>query len=135
MTKTSAGLDVYAEKETNLPLNQVVLVETGLIIQIPEGCHIKLYMRSSLAVKHQISLINNVGIIDEDYCGEGDFIKIPLIRFDTGTSKANFCIEKGERIGQILFEKTEFPNIIWDEQKNANFAGKSRGGFGSTGLK
>ena len=111
------------------------LIETGLIIQAPEGSHIKLFIRSSMAVKHQITLINNVGIIDEDYSGEKDFLKIPVIRLSNGNNREDFVIEKGERIAQIMFEKTDYPRILWDEQANPDFVGKSRGGFGSTGKK
>lgn len=132
MTPHSAGIDLYAESDTLLPVNTVVLIETGLIIEPPEDCHIKLFIRSSLAVKKNVTLINNVGIIDEDYCGENDFLKVAVFRHGK-EGDDDLLIKKGDRIAQLIFEKTDFPAIDWDEQENRAFAGTSRGGFGSTG--
>jgi dUTP pyrophosphatase len=135
-SEKAAGLDIYSAEDIEIPSGKVTLVDTGLIIQIPEGFHIKLYLRSGFAVKNNISLVNDTGIIDEDYCGEKDYIKIAVVRHLTGDLEADrklVKIHKGDRIGQILFEKTEIINYSWDEQENAGFAGKSRGGFGSTG--
>lgn len=134
MTANSAGLDVYAESDTNIPVNKVVLIETGLIIEPPKGTHIKLFIRSSLAVKKNVTLINNVGIIDEDYCGESDFLKVAVFRHGQ-QGEADMVISKGERIAQLIFERSDFPEIEWDEQENRAFAGTSRGGFGSTGKR
>ena len=33
-----------------------------------------------------------------------------------------------------IFEKNALPEIEWEEMEQADFAGKTRGGFGSTGL-
>jgi len=132
----AAGLDVYVEQDTELECGNVTFVETGLIIQPPEGYHIKLFIRSGFSVKNNVSLVNSTGIIDEDYCGETDFLKVALIRHYSGNDaqdKTPLVLKKGDRIGQIIFEKTAFTHIEWDEQESANFAGESRGGFGSTG--
>jgi dUTP pyrophosphatase len=134
MTANSAGLDVYAECDTTLPVNKVVLIETGLIIEPPKGTHIKLFIRSSLAVKKNVTLINNVGIIDEDYCGESDFLKVAVFRHGQD-DEDDIVLSKGERIAQLIFERTDFPQLEWDEQENRAFAGTSRGGFGSTGKR
>jgi len=65
-----------------------------------------------------------VGIIDQDYCGPEDEIKIQMMNI----SKKKVKIEKGERIAQALLVKIARPNLI--EKK---IRAKSRGGFGSTG--
>ena len=44
-----------------------MLVPTGLIFDIPAGYSVRLYPRSSLALKQGLTLANNVGIIDSDY--------------------------------------------------------------------
>lgn len=133
MTERSAGLDVYASETVTIPPNKVVLISTGLIIEAPRDTHIKLFIRSSLAVKKQLTLANNTGIIDEDYCGPEDVLKVAVYRLPTADSETEITIEKGTRIGQILFERTDYPHIEWDEQDTPDFAGDSRGGFGSTG--
>jgi len=132
----AAGFDIHAAEDVELIAGQVSLIDTGLIIQAPKSYHIKLFIRSGFAVRNNVSLVNDTGIIDEDYCGENDFIKIAVIRHYSGLGHLDnkkILIEKGERIGQILFEKTEIDHVEWDVQKKADFAGQSRGGFGSTG--
>jgi dUTP pyrophosphatase len=137
-TDRSIGLDVYAAETVSLSMGQPVLIPTGLIISAPPGYYFKIFIRSGLAIKEGISLVNDVGIIDEDYCGPEDEVKIGLIRH-YNPSQPNghtpFIIEKGTRIAQIIFEKNEFPHIEWDEKDDPNFAGQTRGGFGSTGSK
>ncbi|GAB4373576.1 MAG: dUTP diphosphatase [Calditrichia bacterium] len=137
-TPRSAGLDVYAAETVELLPGQVKLVPTGLIIESPPGYYFKIYMRSGLAVNKGISLANDVGIVDEDYCGDEDEVKIALLRHynpaDPDRNKP-LIIEKGTRIAQIIFEKNVFPEIEWDEQDRPDFAGKARGGFGSTGKR
>ncbi len=137
-TPRSAGLDIYAAETVHLYPGQPVLVPTGLIIESPPGYFFKIFIRSGLAIKHGISLINDVGIVDEDYCGAEDEVRIGLIRHYNPKDPQKdqpFVIEKGTRIAQLIFEKNEFPEIEWDEQDRPDFAGRSRGGFGSTGMK
>jgi dUTP pyrophosphatase len=136
-TPRSVGLDVYAAETVELWPGKPVLVPTGLIIESPPGYFFKIFIRSGLAVKNGVSLINDVGIIDEDYCGPADEVKIGLIRHynpDDPQLKEPLIISKGSRIAQLIFEKNAMPDIEWLEQETVDFAGKSRGGFGSTGI-
>jgi dUTP pyrophosphatase len=137
-TKHSVGLDVYVSETIALHSGEVKLAPTGLIIESPPGYYFRIHVRSGFSVKHGISLANDVGIVDEDYCGREDELKIALIKHfnpnDLDKDKP-FIIEKGTRIAQIIFEKNTVPEVEWDEQDNPDFAGKTRGGFGSTGSK
>lgn len=137
-TPHSVGLDVHISETIELLPGQVVLAPTGLIIESPPGYYFRIHIRSGFSVKHGISLANDVGIIDEDYCGPQDELRIALIKHydprDPDKDKP-FVVEKGTRIAQIIFEKNFLPEIEWDEQDNPDFAGKTRGGFGSTGSK
>jgi dUTP pyrophosphatase len=128
-TAGSAGWDVCAAETVDLKPGEVTLVSTGLIVEIPAGYHLRVYMRSGLASREQVTMINAVGIIDSDYCGPDDIIKIPLILH----GKKSLRIEKGERIAQFVFARNAFSDIRWDEQDGADFHGENRGGFGSTG--
>jgi dUTP pyrophosphatase len=115
---------------------QTVMVSTGLIIESPSEYYFKIHIRSGFAIKNGISLANDVGIVDEDYCGPDDEIKIGLIRHYNPADpqmKKPFLIKKGTRIAQIIFEHNTLPEVEWEEQDNPDFAGQSRGGFGSTG--
>jgi dUTP pyrophosphatase len=135
-TGKSVGLDVRASGSIEIWPGQIVLVPTGLIIESPEGYYFKIFIRSGFAIRNGISLVNDVGVVDEDYCGPEDEVKIALVRHynpkDPHFEKP-VVIEKGTRIAQIIFEKNHLENIEWEEQSDQNFAGKSRGGFGSTG--
>jgi len=123
-SSSAAGFDVYSAETVELIAGTVSLIDTGLIIQAPKSHHIKLFIRSGFAVKNNVSLVNDTGIIDEDYCGETDFIKVAMIRHRSGIGyidNKKVIIEKGDRIGQLIIEKTTIENIDWDIQTNANF--------------
>jgi len=137
-TTRSVGLDVYASERVELFPGKVTLVPTGLIIESPPGYYFKIFIRSGFAVKNGISLANDVGIIDEDYCGPQDEVKVAMIRhFNPADAEREnpFIIEKGTRIAQLIFEKNVLPRVKWEEMESADFAGNTRGGFGSTGEK
>ena len=102
-----------------------VLIPTGLIFDIPEGHSLRLYPRSSLALKQGITLANNVGIIDSDYVE-------PVYMMVCNITNYSKYVNDGERICQAelvkvltfnMHESVEHP-----EQKT-----RRDGGFGSTG--
>ena len=135
-TQKSAGLDIYSPVDVELKPGIPVVVPTGLIVEAPEGYFYKLFVRSGLSIKNNVSLLNDVGIVDGDYCGPEDEIKVGLIRHhssDPSEDEKVVRIKKGERFAQMIFEKIAIPDMEWDEQESADFAGKTRGGFGSTG--
>jgi dUTP pyrophosphatase len=135
-TPQSIGIDVFTSETIEFCPGKVVLVPTGLIIESPAGYYFRIHIRSGFSMKSGISLANDVGIIDEDYCGTDDEIKIAMIRHynpDDPLGKKPLIVKEGTRVAQIIFEKNIFPAVEWDEQKNPDFAKKSRGGFGSTG--
>jgi dUTP pyrophosphatase len=122
-TGESAGFDIAAAEQAVVKPGQAVLIKTGLIIQAPEGHFLLLNSRSSLGIKK--GLIAMSGIVDRDYCGPTDEIKIQIYNF----SGKDVEIEKGERLVQGLFlpvDQAEWQELrIIEEQ--------SRGGFGSSG--
>ena len=135
-TNKSAGFDIHSPKEVELKPGEPAIIPTGLIIEAPEGYFYKIFVRSGLSIKNGISLLNDVGIIDGDYCGPQDEIKVGLIRHIQANPERNnekIIIKKGERFAQLIFEKIDIPEVEWDEQESPDFAGKTRGGFGSTG--
>lgn len=137
-TPHSVGLDVYAAERVALRPGKVTLVPTGLIIESPRGYYFTIHIRSGISIANGICLANDVGIIDQDYCGAQDEVKIALVRlYDPDDSRTNrpFVIERGTRIAQIIFHKNHMPAVEWEEMESAGFAGNTRGGFGSTGLK
>ncbi|MBV6493508.1 MAG: Deoxyuridine 5'-triphosphate nucleotidohydrolase [Turneriella sp.] len=126
-TKGAAAYDVYAclEKDLTLVRGQIAPVPTGIAMEIPSGYHISIRARSGLAVKHGITPINSPGTIDADYRGE---IFVPLINLGS----ADFIVRHGDRIAQLLLEKTE--DIYWDRVDTLEKTQRGEGKFGSTGI-
>jgi dUTP pyrophosphatase len=127
-------MDVYASETVVFKPGQTRLVPLGIIVEAPEGFHWKLFLRSSVGWKRGFSLANGVGIVDHEYAGPEDemkaCLKAPECHQGYGYGPF-FEIKMGERIGQILLERNY--EIEWDEQEDRDFAGATRGGFGSTG--
>lgn len=126
-TEGSSGIDLYANLDSSITIKQFgrVLVPTGIYVSIPKGYEGQIRARSGLALKHGISLANGIGTIDSDYRGE---IKVILINFGDDP----FIIEKGDRIGQLVFLKYETVKFKLVEKLDETERGS--GGFGHTGF-
>lgn len=109
-----------------LPPSVRVLVPTGLIFDIPKGHVMKMYIRSSQALKKGLTMANGVGIIDSDYVEES-FMMLENV------SESMALIENGERIAQCLIEKTLRLSIKETTEKPEQKTDRD-GGFGSTGV-
>ncbi|HEY3368525.1 MAG TPA: dUTP diphosphatase [Symbiobacteriaceae bacterium] len=124
-TAASAGYDLAAAEETVVAPGQVALVPTGLKAYMGEGEVMLLAIRSSLAVKRQLSLANGVGVIDADYAdnpeNEGHILVAVL-----NHGPEPVTIARGERVAQAIF--MPFLTTVDDRA-----GGKRSGGFGSTG--
>jgi len=107
-----------------LPPGIRVLVPTGLIFDIPEKHVMKMYIRSSQALKKGLTMVNGVGIIDSDYVEES-FMMLENV------SDSMALIEHGERIAQCLIEKTLRTKIVETTDKPGIKTDRD-GGFGST---
>jgi len=125
-TPGSAGMDVRAAITEDIILKpkEIELVPTNLSVEIPEDYEIQVRPRSGLAAKHGIAILNAPGTIDSDYRGE---IKIILINL----GKEDFRISRGDRIAQLILNKTYKAKFILSEELNDSHRGK--GGFGHTG--
>jgi dUTP pyrophosphatase len=124
-TAGSAGFDLAASEPVSVPPGAVVLVPTGLVIEVPEGHFLGVFARSSTPLKRGLMVANGVGIVDSDYCGPRDEIKIEVYNFTPATVE----IAAGDRLAQGLI--LPFVRADWQEQDTAGRS--SRGGFGSTG--
>src|SRR3989338_5742305 len=98
--KGDSGVDLYAAEEYLLKPMERKLIPTGIKIEIPYGYEAQIRPKSGLAVEHGISHANSVGTIDSSYRGE---IKIPVINL----GDKQYKIEKGKKIGQMVFAKVE----------------------------
>lgn len=102
-----------------------VLVPTGLIFDIPEKHVLKMYVRSSVALKKGLTLVNGVGIIDSDYV-DPSYILLHNI------SDSLVVIEHGERLAQCILEPVLEYSIEEISEPPAQKTDRT-GGMGSTG--
>jgi dUTP pyrophosphatase len=125
-TEGSAGMDVRAHLEAPVVLRSLerYLVPTGLFMELPAGYEAQVRPRSGLAIRQGITCLNSPGTIDSDYRGE---IKIILVNL----SGEEQLIQPGERIAQIVIQKTE--RAAWQQVDVLEETVRSSGGFGSTG--
>ena len=118
------GYDICSPAENELIPKIVTFIETGLSIELPDGCGGFILPRSGLASKHSITSINSPGLIDPGYTGE---IKIPLINHSDKT----YQLKKGERFAQLVLIQVN--NAKFKVVEKLNDSIRSNKGFGSTG--
>lgn len=127
-TGLSAGMDLRANITEPIVLKplQRCLVPTGLSIALPEGYEAQVRPRSGLALKKGITVLNSPGTIDADYRGEIGVILVNL-------SDADFVIEDGERIAQMVVARYE--QVEWEAVETLTETERGEGGFGHSGRK
>ena len=124
-TAGAAGFDLAASAELTVQPGEVRLVPTGLVMEMPAGHFLGVFARSSTPLKRGLMVANGVGIVDSDYCGPADEIKIEVYNFTTRPVE----IRRGDRLAQGVI--VPFARAEWIE--TAAPAAATRGGFGSTG--
>ena len=124
-TDGSAAFDLAASMDTTIAPGEVRLVPTGLVIEVPEGMFLAVFARSSTPLKRGLMIANGVGVVDSDYCGPTDEVKIPTLNF----TAAPVQVSRGDRIAQGILLPS--PRAEWDEV--VELRAGSRGGFGATG--
>lgn len=123
-TAESAGYDFHSMEDMLLVPGQQHIFWTDVKAKLPAGTHLEIHPRSSWAIKKDILLKNQTGIIDKDYHNNestGGNIAICL----RNTSKTDVIIEKGDRIAQGII----IPHVVFDDTPTT----VRKGGIGSTG--
>ena len=123
-TKGSVGFDISARQDTIVPPKSIALVPGNVIVETPPGYMLLIALRSSTPRKKGLHKPHGIGVIDNDYCGDDDEVKVQVFN----STDKEVVVEKGERIAQGIFVRVD--KFEWEE---TNSMGKSRGGFGSTG--
>jgi dUTP pyrophosphatase len=124
-TTGSAAFDLAAAEDVLVPAAQVRLVPTGLVVEVPAGMFLGIFARSSTPLKRGLMVANGVGVVDSDYCGPDDEVKIAVVNFTAEPVQ----VRAGDRIAQGIFLPAA--RVQWEEVEQLR--ADSRGGFGSTG--
>jgi len=123
-TAGAAGFDLAASADLVVPPGEIRLVPTGLVIEVPAGHFLGIFARSSTPLKRGLIVANGVGVLDSDYCGPEDEVRIQVMN----VTQAPVSISRGDRLAQGVI--LSFVRADWREE---NASRPSRGGFGSTG--
>ena len=123
-TKKSAGYDFFAVEDFTLYPNKLCIVSTGVKAYMEDNEVLYLHIRSSVAFKRGVRMLNSIGVIDADFVdnpdNEGE-ISLGLLSHNDDIVH----IQKGERIAQGVFHKF----LITDDD---DAEGQRVGGIGST---
>lgn len=121
----SAGFDLIARQDVEITPGSICLVPANIIVEVPAGYMLVIASRSSTPLKKNLLPPHGIGIIDNDYCGETDEIKIQVYNF----SNEPVLVKRGDKIAQAVFVKID----KFEFTETDSMQSPSRGGFGSTG--
>ena len=97
-TAGSAAFDLAASAAVEVPPHGIALVPTGLVVRVPPGHFLAIFARSSTPLKRGLMVANGVGVVDSDYCGPDDEVRVQVINV-TGNAVQ---IAAGDRIAQAM---------------------------------
>lgn len=123
-TSGSVGFDFLARVDVVIKSGEISLIPANVILEVPQGYMLAVASRSSTPRKKGLTPPHGFGVIDHDYCGPEDEIKIQVYNF----SENEVVVERGEKIAQGVFVRVD--KFEWEEVSEIKKA--SRGGFGST---
>ena len=123
-TGGAAGFDLAAAHDAEILPGQIKLIGTGLVFGVPDGYFLAIFARSSTPLKRGLVVANGVGVLDSDYSGPTDELRIQLLNI----TAAPITIKTGERLAQGIILQS--PHVEFEE---GDTSAASRGGFGSTG--
>ncbi|QQR54913.1 dUTP diphosphatase [Candidatus Peregrinibacteria bacterium] len=123
-TEGSVGFDLVARETVVIEPGKIELVPGNVIVEVPKGYMLAVASRSSTPKKKGLTPPHGFGVIDRDYCGPQDELKIQVYNF----SDAPVTVERGEKIAQGVFVRVD--KFDWLEVDSIRE--ESRGGFGST---
>lgn len=119
-------IDLRAAETVELKQGEFRIISLGVSMRLPYGYEAHIIPRSSTFKNFGILLANSYGLIDNSYCGEDDIWGFPAI------AMRDTVVQKGDRICQFRIMQKQ-PKLVF--AKVEHLEGKSRGGFGSTGVK
>lgn len=125
----AAGADLYAvihneENRVEILSGETAFIDTGIVMEIPNGYVGLVYARSGLSCKQGLAPANKVGVIDSDYRGN---IMVALYNQSNETR----IVSEGDRIAQIIIQPVE--QFGFKVKENLSDTIRGNGGFGSSG--
>lgn len=125
-TAGAAAMDLAAREGALIQPHSIEVIPLNVSLKPPQGHFTLMAARSSLR-KRGLMLANNVGILDEDYAGDGDEYLAALYNF----TDVPVQVERGDRIVQIIV--LPYDKVVWQEVETLD--SPDRGGMGTTGIQ
>jgi len=123
-TAGSVAFDLLCREDTEVAPRQLGFIPGNVIVRTRPGYMFLLALRCCTPRRQGLLIPNGVGVIDQDYCGEGDELMVQVYNFRNEA----VMVRRGERIAQGMF--VPITRVRWHE---VDELGEGRGGFGSTG--
>lgn len=125
-TETGDFIDLRCAEDVALKQGEFKELPLGVAMELPKGYEAWLVSRSSLTKNFGVIHCDDVGVIDNSYCGDNDYWRLPVVALrDT-------VIHKNDRICQFRIHKN-MPRDL--EIEEVEFLGNpDRGGLGSSGI-
>lgn len=116
-----AGFDIRCREDAEIWPRDSHFFDTGVRVEIPQGCVGFLKSKSGLNVKHGIL---STGVIDSGYTGT-----IGVKLYNLG--KSAYHIKKGDKITQLVI--LPIPEVEMIQADSLEKTERNEGGFGSSG--
>ncbi len=124
-TTGSVGFDLVCREAAAVPPGEIRLIPANVIVEVPQGYMLMVAARSSLPLKRGLMISNGVGVIDQDYHGPEDEIRVQVYNFTEHPVE----VDRGDRLAQGILVRVA--QVAWQEVQEMDQ--DTRGGFGSTG--
>ena len=118
--------DLRAAKDYSLVKGDLLKIDLGVAIELPEGYEAIIRPRSSTAFEYGM-LMACSGVIDHMYCGDEDWWHFGAYVIRSGQ------IKKNDRICQFRIQKQQPSVAELNIETVEHLGNRNRGGFGSTG--
>src|SRR5438034_11489208 len=123
-TAGSVGFDLLCREDIEVAPRKLARIPGNVIVQTPPGYMLLLAMRSSTPRRKGLLIPHGMGVIDQDYCGEGDELMVQVYNFRDEA----VTVLRGERIAQGIF--VPVTRVVCHEAADM---GTGRAGRGRTG--
>lgn len=117
-----AAFDLFSREDIVVEPGERKGVATGIAMEIPIGYVGLIWDKSGLAIKNGLKTLG--GVIDSGYRGE---VLVGILN----SSPVVYTFKKGEKVAQMIIQKTEEVEIVEVEELEESARGGK--GFGSSG--
>lgn len=124
-TISSAGYDFFLPFNLNIKPNETIKIPTGIKVCLEANEFLSIVVRSSLGIKYNMRMCNQVGIIDADYYNNEEN-EGHIIVFIKNEGSEIVELEQGKGFVQGIF--LNYLTVSDEESIND----RRNGGFGST---